>query len=147
MALFKIIDIFVHDDQLVVKVEHYNPDSTVWFVEHYTWQGREGLKQKRATNALGQPLLNNGAVAPSTIALDGRVIYSLPLGRDWLRLPGTHLTAEAILGVIRSIHQQRLATGWAIKLARLPAFKAIPEDTLGVAALRLQFQGLIGRQE
>lgn len=146
MASFKILDIFARDGQLVVKVEHYNPDNTVWFMEHYIWQGREGLKQKRATNALGQPLMDNGLMAPSTV-LQGSpdlVIYLLPLGRTWLRRPGPYMVDDSILNVIRSIHQQRLASGWPSRSNRLSPFKHTTYDDIGVLVLITQFMRLVG---
>lgn len=150
MASFKILDIFVHDGQLVAKVEHYKPDNTVWFVEHYTWQGREGLKQKRAVNDLGQLLLDNGAVAPTIPRpSDPRELsYVLPVGRSWARRSGTHMVQESILSVIRSIHQQRLGSGWSESATDpLPTFKPSIDDTLGVSVLLTTFIGLKGRQE
>jgi hypothetical protein len=147
---FKIVDVFTQDGQLVAKAEHYHPSGALWFVEHYTWQGREGLKQKRATNALGQLLLDDGTVAPSTTRPGPpvEVIYSLPAGRSWLRQPAPHMVNDSILATIRSIHQQRLASGWPQgKVDQLPGFKPDSTDESGAETLRLKFQILIGHQE
>ena len=146
---FKIVDVFVTDGQLVVKAEHYQAGGALWFVEHYIWQGREGLKQKRATNALGQLLLDDGTVAPATPDPDrpGRRIAFLPAGRDWLRQPAPHMDDSSILNQIRSTHRQRVASGWPTTIDRLPSFKPTLADGLGVETLRLKFQSLIGRQE
>lgn len=147
---FMIVDVFTQDGQLVVKAEHYHPTGALWFVEHYTWQGREGLKQKRATNALGQPLLDDGTVAPSTTnpGPPVQVIYWLPDGRSWLRLPAPHMVNHSILTTIRSIHRQRLTSGWPQgKIDRLPAFKFSPEDEAGCPVLLTKFRLLVGQQE
>jgi hypothetical protein len=148
---FKIVDVFTQDGQLVVRAEHYHPTdaASVWFVEHYTWQGREGLKQKRATNALGQLLLDDGTVAPVEVqpGPPDKLVPFLPAGRDWLRQPAPHMVDDTILATIRSVHRQRRASGWPTTTDRLPSFKFSPADALSVETLRLKFQGLIGRQE
>ena len=146
---FKIVDVFTHDSQLVVKAEHYHPNGALWFVEHYTWQGREGLKQKRATNALNQLLLDDGTVAPFTTrpGQPSEGIYSLPPGRSWRLRPGPHMDDSSILEVIRSVHRQRRVAGWPNSTDRLPRFKSSSDDMQGCQTLRLKFQSLIGRQE
>ena len=148
---FEILDVFQQDSQLVVKVRHHNPDGSAWFVEHYTWQGREGLKRKRATNALGQLLLDDGTVAPTEVVRRGppdKVSAFLPAGRTWLLRPGPHMDESSILSIIRSVHQQRRITGWPQgKVDNLPVFKHNTSDNNGVEILRTKFQGLIGRQE
>ena len=147
---FKIVDVFTQDGQLVVKAEHYHPSGVLWFVEHYTWQGREGLKQKRATNALGQLLLDDGTVAPSTThpGPPAEVIYSLPAGRTWLLRPGPHMDRSSIVKTIRKIHKQRLVSGWPQgQMDPMCRFKFNGDDTTGCTGLRSHFQTLIGYQE
>jgi len=147
---FKITEVYISSGHLVVTAEHYNANGSLWFVEHYTWQGREGLKQKRATNALGQLLLDDGTVAPVAVRrgpLDELVAF-LPPGRNWLRQPAPHLVDDSILGTIRSIHKQRLATGWPQgKVDTLRTFKPAPTDHAGVAVLLAKFRLLVGRTE
>lgn len=148
MADFRIVDIFTQDGQLVVKAEHFRPDGSAWFTENYTWQGREGLKQKRATNALGQLLLDDGTVAPSDPDpnVPGRRNFRLPPGRTWALRPGPHMDESSILSTIRSIHRQRLLTGWPNTVDRLGNFRPKPEDVTGCPALLARFQALLGRE-
>ena len=59
---WKIIEVYASSGHLVVTVEHYNPGpapQALWFIEHYLFQGREGMRQRRAANALGQILLDD----------------------------------------------------------------------------------------
>lgn len=148
---FRIVDVYLSSGQLVVTAEHFNPDGSAWFTEHYTWQGREGLKQKRATNALGQLLQDDNTVAPTRVTRRGppdETEQFLEAGKTWKLRPGPHMVDDSILSTIRSIHRQRLATGWPQgKIDQLPTFKSGPADNLGSDALKLRFQGLIGHQE
>lgn len=149
MADFKIVDVFTQDGQLIVKAEHYHATGSLWFVENYTWQGREGLKQKRATNALGQLLLSDNSVAPSRIVRPGLpdvLEQYLPTGAQWKYRPGPHMDEASILSVIASIHQQRLAAGWPQgQVDVLRRFKPTQEDEGGIVGLTLGFQSLKGR--
>jgi len=147
---FKIIEVYASSGHLVVTAEHYNANGSLWFVEHYTWQGREGLKQKRATNALGQLLLDNGTVAPTEVRRGppDELAAFLPPGRNWLRQPAPHMVDDSILSVIRAIHKQRLASGWPQgKVDTLQTFKSASTDHAGVTVLLAKFRSLIGRAE
>jgi hypothetical protein len=145
---FKIVDVFTHDGQLVVTVEHYNPNGSFWFLEHYTFQGREWSKQKRATNALSQLLLDDGTVAPTNpgVGAGDPPQPFLPPGRTWALRPGPHMDDSSILDTIRSIHQRRLVSGWPQgSIDRLGPAKPSPQDTTGAPALAAHFQHLKGR--
>jgi len=148
---FKIIEVYVSSGHLVVTAEHYRPDGSAWFTEHYTWQGREGLKQKRATNVLGQLLLDDDTVAPTEIVRRGppdETRQVLPPGRAWKLRPGPHMVDDSILGTIRSIHKQRLVTGWPQgAVDRLTTYKYSSADQQGCETLRARFQALVGHQE
>jgi len=146
--IFKIVNIFQQDAHLVVQVEHYNPDGTFWFLEHYRWQGREGLKRKRATNAQGEILLEDGSVAPYSDP-PGELEQYLPEGAKWQYLPGPHLDESNILGTIQTIHQRRLASGWPQGrvdiLARTAPHKLRQEDHDGSPQLLSKFDSLKDR--
>ena len=145
--LFKILEVFTQNGQLVVKAQHYNADGSVWFVEHYTFQGREGVKQKRAVNALGQLLLDDDTVAPTELDSPGVTRRAvLPVGRQWKFRPGPHMDNGSILSVIQSTHRQRVAAGWPQGQAdQLPAFTTTPVDDAGASTLLAKFLPLIGR--
>ncbi len=148
---FKIVDVFIHDSQLVVKAQHYHPSAPgepvePWFVEHYTWQGREGSKRQRRVNALGEPLLDDGSVALKVTPPDGRVAWFLPSDRQWAYNARPRMSEASVLGVIQETHRQRLATGWPQgKVDVLGRFKSSAADEAGVAALLLHLGGLKGR--
>lgn len=151
---FTITEVFTQDGHLVVKADHFRPDGSAWFTENYTWQGREGLKQKRATNALGQLLLDDGTVAPSTVRRGppDEVEYILPPGRQWARRSGTHMVDDSILSVIRTTHRQRSTTAYPSRIDQLrtPVGAGLappPADVAGCPALLAKFQTLIGWTE
>ena len=155
MADFKILDIFAQDGQLVARVAHYHPaaPAAVWFVEHYTWQGCEGLKRKRATNALGQLLQDDDSVAPTRLKQSERperldnVEQFLAAGRTWKLRPGPHMVEDSILIRIRGIHKERLLSGWPHGQADvLGRCRGSPDDTLGAPALLAHFRYMIGRE-
>ena len=147
---FRIVEVYISSGQLVVRAEHFKPDGSAWFTEHYTWQGREGLKQKRATNALGQLLQDDDSIAPTRIIRRGppdEVEQFLEAGKTWKRLPAPHMVDDSILGTIRSIHRQRLATGYPNRIDQLRAPTPTAADVAGCPVLLAKFQVLIGRQE
>ncbi len=144
---FKILDVFLQDCYLIVRAEHYHPDGLVWFTEYYRWQGREGLKQKKATVA-GLFLMDNGLPAPFSIQNNGLSLQQyLPVGRSWKRLPPPRLDKESILDVIRGIHTKRLAEGWPGGEDTLSPSPYQPADTTGSKILLTKFVGLKGTQE
>ena len=84
--LFRIVDIRAEYGHLIVEAQHFNPDGSHWFYELYTFQGSEAYKHPRLTNELGRLFLKRtGHVAPSAIDSEGRRIYTLPAGEQWLR--------------------------------------------------------------
>ena len=143
----KIVDVFEKDCHLIVLVEHYHADGSFWFREDYRWQGREGLKQKRATNDQGEALMDDGQVAP-THNVEGDQLHYLPEGREWARLPAPHIVDDSILSVIRSIHAQRLVWGWpqgAIdQVSSIPDSKISQRDRDGCPVLIAKFAALVG---
>lgn len=144
---FKVLDVFVQGGHLVVKAQHFKLDGTAWFTEHYLFQGREGLKHKRATNGLGQPLLDDGTVAPTELKRDNnRQVPVLPTGRQWARRPEPHLAEDSILHTIRLIHRQRTALNSPNTVDSLVVPPATKADNDGCAALLTKFQGLNGRE-
>ena len=151
MIDFKIIDIFEHYFCLIVLAEHYHADGGFWFRENYRWLGSEGLIQKRATDSEGRPLLDNGELAPTRPADNHRpeeVAY-LPSGRDWARLPAPHVDEGSILDTIRSIHAQRLVTGFPQgtidRVSAIPDSKITQRDRDGCPVLIAKFAYLKGR--
>ena len=145
---FRIVDVFIQGGHLVVKAEHFKPDGSPWFTEHYLFQGREGLKHKRATNALlGQPLLDDGSVAPTELKRDNdRQVPVLPPGRRWARRPEPHLAEDSVLHTIRLIHRQRAAAQAPNTVDRLVTPPPTQADNDGCGALLTQFAGLKGRE-
>ena len=144
---FKIIDVQNQDSHLIVCVEHYHVNGTLWFTENYVWQGREGLKQKRATDADGQILLTDGTVAPSLTNNAGIVEQYLPEGKSWQLRPGPHMDDEAILTTIRDIHKDRLVSGWPSTTDTLSPCSCTNEDVDGCDTLVSKFTSLIGYEE
>lgn len=141
---FRIIRVFDSNAHLVFQVEHYNADGSVWFTEHYTWQGREGLRRKRMVNRKGELLLSDQSIAPRD--QDGR--QYLPAGKKWRYRPGTHMGQESILDTIRTTHDQRLMSGWPQGSAdELATALATPEDVDGITAMNRTFRGLVGYSE
>jgi len=150
---YRIVDVFINDFRLCVKADHYHPDGSFWFTEHYTFLGREGLKQKQATDAQGNVLMDDGTPAPTRaggrvpINASERIPY-LPSGRSWKYRPGPHMSDNSILEAISSIHKQRLVTGWpqgkvdSLKPRRASSMTQADRD--GCAILNVAFQHLIG---
>jgi hypothetical protein len=122
---FRIVDIRAEYGQLVVEAQHFNPDGTHWFFEHYTWQGREQYQQPRFTDQLGTDLKtrsfikSDGREAPIRVNDQGEREYYLPAGEGWLRENRPHLDNDAILSVISQIHSHRTTTGWTRGKLRL----------------------------
>ena len=112
MSHIEIINRFEQDGNFVVEAEHYNDDGSLWYSEHYQFGGEEGHKHKRATNASGEILLDDGTVAPTQI-IEGDEIAYRPLGRDWARRPEPHMDDSTIWAAILSDHEQRVAAGYA----------------------------------
>jgi hypothetical protein len=144
---FKIINVHNQDSHLAVYVEHYHVDGTLWFTENYTWQGREGLKQKRATDADGRILLTDGTVAPY-LTNDCEIAEQyLPEGKSWELLPGPRMDDESILTTIRAIHRDRLVSGWPSTTDTLRPCVCTNKDVDGCDALVSKFTPLVGREE
>ena len=144
--MFNIAEVSVCDCHLLVKVEHLNDDGSPWFWEQYIWQGREGIKQNRASNPDGEFLMDNGEVAPFLEDVRHPEQY-LPDGRTWARRPGTHMDNSSILGAIREVHQQRQGgfvgyNGWIT-----PSLEHRTDDEDGCAILLDRFSGLVGRYD
>ena len=147
MADFKILDVFADNAWLVIRSEQYNADGSVWFVENYRWQGREGLKHKRKTNSDGRPLMDDGNIAPlRDVDITGVADPYLPEGRTCARHEVPHMDESSILRTIRSVHTQRLASGWeqgsidAISPGKTPS----QPDLDGVSVLVTHFESLKG---
>ena len=113
MPDFRILDVLDHDCHLAVKVQHLHDDGSSWYVEHYLFQGREGLKHKRSTNAAGRLLMDNDEEAPEgdspeklpeEAAGPHNQAQFLPEGREWKRNSEPHLHEESILNAIRQHH-------------------------------------------
>ena len=132
----------------MVQVQHYNADGSPWFVEHYTWQGREGLKQQRRVNALGEPLLDDGSVALKVVKKGPpeEVTWLLSDGHQWGYNARPRLSEASILGVIQATHKERLASGWPQGMVdRLGSFKHSVDDDTGCTTLATFFAALKGR--
>ena len=151
MSDFKVISVWEQDCHLIVTAEHYHPDASFWFTENYRWQGREGLRHKRSTNARGELLLSDGTVAPTRNNVLGESEAYLPGGTDWQRNAGIHMDNNAVLGVIRTIHGERLLSGWpqgqrdvvqSVSVERLSQ-----EDQDGCSVLTAAFSSLVGLEE
>ena len=151
MLAAKVTDVFQQDCHLIVRAEHYHPDGTFWFLENYRWQGREGLKRKRVTNTAGRLLMDNGKVAPLRIEDgDSTPVAYLPKGREWARRSTPHMDEDSILDTIRSIHRQRLTSGWpqgtVDLVSRISPDKIRQQDRDGCPQLINKFAYLVGRE-
>lgn len=150
MPDFKIVGVSQVSHCLVVRVEHYHPDGSLWFIENYRFQGREGLKHKRDTDAEGFILMDDGNRAPLRAVpnLPSTMAEYLPAERGWARKTETHMDENSILDTIRSIHAQRLVSGWpqgAVDVLS-QSTSAIQRDVDGCSALMARFTALIGRE-
>ena len=145
MALFTILSVQDRDGALLIGVQHFSPDGSPWFIEEYQFQGREGDKHKRASNADGELLLDgSGAVAPKTEDEDGREYQYLPAGAAWRYQSVPHLVDESILDVIRTVHAEGRPQGYD---GRRPGPLGTPiaaRDATGVAKLTTAFSRLEG---
>lgn len=144
--MFNITEVRICDCHLLVRVEHLNDDGSIWFREQYAWQGREGAKQKRATNSDGEVLMDDGNVAPKQ-AGDSGDYYYLPEGRDWALRSGPHMDDDSILSVIRASHERRQGgyvgyNGWDNA-----HFSFSDRDQAGCDTLLARFAGLVGNYE
>ena len=147
---FQIVDVRSEYGHLVVEVQHFNPDGSHWFFEHYTFQGRENNRQPRVTDQLGRGstrrmfIKSDGRVAPTRLNSDGERQHYLPDGEEWLRHNRPHLDEDAILKIISRIHTTRLATGWTKGPLRLTtrALGSTPEDNTGADSLLSRFSGM-----
>ena len=138
---FKILEVSDQACYLNVRVEHYHSDGSTWFTEDYGWQGREGLKQKRATNEQGKILRNNGVVAP---VKGNPPKQYLPKGKAWKLMAPPIMDGDAILGVIKATHVQRLASGWPDSVNTLSTRTPSQEDRDGCGMLVSTFKHLEG---
>ena len=92
MSHYEIVDRFESDGWLVLEVKHFHNSGAFWYLEHYRWSGAEGYKHRAVINTLGQPLLDDGRIAPY-VGEGGENEYYLPPGREWKwdlppRMPG-----------------------------------------------------------
>ena len=147
---FRIIDVFPQDSHLCVKVEHNHANGSFWFLEHYVWQGREGLNRKRTTDAQGRFLMDDGNPAPTQVVraglLDESEVAYLPAGRTWALQPGPHLSEDEILNTIKATHRRHLGGGWPQgKIDVLSAKKPNAQDQGGIGALVSKLGALKGR--
>ena len=150
MPDFKILDVFADNARLVVRAEHYNADGSVWFTEHYRWQGREGLKRKRQTNSDGGYIMDDGNVAPlmPVDVVNGIAEPYLPDGRTWARYDIPYMDEGSILGTIRSTHDDRLVSGWPQGSVDVmsPTGQAQDRDEAGISTLVSLFSSLKDRE-
>lgn len=142
--MFNITEVRICDCHLLVKVEHLNDDDSIWFREQYVWQGREGVKQKQATNSDGEPLMDDGNVVPTR---GDPPEYYLPEGRSCAMRPGPHMDDDSILSTIRDDHAQRQGgfvgyNGW-----RDEHFGIGDHDEEGCDILLEQFERLVGHYD
>ena len=147
---FKIIDVFEWHCNMVLRVEHYNPNGSPWFLEHHTRNGQTGLVLKRAVDAKGWPYLENGQLAPSHIdeipGGEGPRPF-LPSGQRWKYEDVLRLTERKLLYGISQVHKQRLLTGFPQgTIDVLAPMGHTADDELGCARLVDTFKHLIGRQ-
>ena len=112
MSHIEIINRFEQDGHFIVEAEHYHEDGSIWYSEHYRFGGKQGHTHKRATNASGEILLDDGTVAPTQV-IEGDEVAYLPPGRDWARRPEPHMDDSTIWSAILSDHEQRVAAGYA----------------------------------
>ena len=147
MADYRILSVGDHDSQLCVEVEHFNADGTHWFFEEYHWQGREGLKRKRQTDAQGRPLMDNGQPVPLIPDPDtGDMIPVLPSGREYALGNTPHMVDDSIFTTIESIHRNR-GTNQGYDGRRLSlSLSATLEDHAGIGQLVAKFASLNGRE-
>lgn len=141
-AILQVVDIRC---QLVVRVQHFNPDGSDWFREAYTWQGREGLKCKRMTNPDGLILMDDGEPAPTRVVA-GQVEQYLPADRTWARYSAPHMDDSSILDIIRTVHGQGRAQGydgWNDDIQ----FNPNTQDEDGCSVLVAKFDSLIGHYD
>ena len=132
MAAFKIQAVRKRDGHLVLDVTHFRPNGSAWFQESYVFQGREAHKFKTLLNDAGEPLMDNGRVAPQ----DPEGGWFLPEGRTWQPSTTPHFQRASILSVIRSIHRRRLQSGWPERDDRLRSRLASGlSDDSGIDAL------------
>jgi len=71
---FRIVDVRTEQGQLVIEVQHFNPDGSDWFHEVYAFQGREAFNFSRQTNEDGLLIREDGSVAPSKVGADGETL-------------------------------------------------------------------------
>jgi len=148
MADFKILDVFEKNWHMIVLVEHYQPDDSFWFTEHYIFSGVEGVKRKRTTNSDGECIMDNGEVAPThKITSDrpykpGISAQYLPEDRDWAREPAPHMTVDSILSTIRDTHRRRTESGWSVQKDSLPPLSKNAVNQDGVDVLISTFGSL-----
>lgn len=140
---FHIDRVSQRDGQLVLHVSHFRGDR-IWFREAYTFQGREGLRHKIATDSNDDPLTTDDQ--PVLPGGDGN--HTLPDGKEWKREAIPHLRLGDVLSVIRSIHAQRLAANWPDDPREpiLGRFVESQKDRDGIGALRTVFDGVAGTE-
>jgi hypothetical protein len=158
-ADFRIVDIWSQDGQMVLEVEMFHPDGTFWHFENFIFQGREGLKRPRVTNAQGEALMDNGVPAPwnnphnpnpitsEEILTENNRMQYLPPGRHWKRSWSFFLDESSILLVIQSVYEERLITNWVDGQSRLiePPMEGNLLDKFGVTELVNHFTYLKDR--
>ena len=146
---FRIVDVRSEYGQMVVEVQHFMPDGSHGYFEHYTFEGREETKHPRARDSNGHwLLLENGRVAPFRLnTVYNRFEQYLPPNHSWQRQNRPHLNNDSILGVIQSVHETRDPATWPkgnLRLTTSP-LEGSEIDYANVATLTARFQGLINQ--
>ncbi len=139
----RIVDVRAEYGQMVVEVQHFHPDGSHWFFEHYTYQGRQYFQRPWLLDAEGFPQLASGGRAQLR---DGN--KNTPLlrtGESLLRENRPHLEDQSVFDVIQMIHAQRLITGWTHGAQRLTTSSLDSSflDRAGASPLVSRFQSLI----
>jgi len=117
---FQIVDVRAEYGHLLVEVQHFHPDASHWFFEHYVFQGREQYKNPRIVDENGRLFLKrDSSKAPQKENFLGQTVSYLPEGEDWLRSNRPYLDKDSVLSVVQQIHNKRLRTGYSKGKLRL----------------------------
>ena len=145
-ATFRIIDVRVEYNHLVVEGQHFNEDGSHWFYENYTFAGREQHKHPRVVDGLGRLFLSTGEEAPLATDSTGYTDYYLPQGAEWLLHSRPYLEAGSILGVMAQTHTERSVSGWDKGEFRLTTHPLDygDADITGAPYLKQRFQEIAG---
>ena len=141
---FRILDVRSEYGQMVIEVQHFNPDGSHWFYENYTFQGREEYQRPIAKNQAGHLLLSNGDIAPFK-SMEGELTPYLPKDTKWKRESYPVLGNQAVINVISRIHGRRTETGWNKGKQRLTThpMDSNADDRGGANKLTQRFTALV----